>query len=74
MRFLSVADVYVMSFMPPLHRFSLWRCRTGNLFTEGDKDRREGGQGILGNMEDDAANGDAEANDDDDDRNNCVCG
>lgn len=39
-----------------------------------------GGQGMLGNIEDDAANADADAdadadgNDDDDDRNNCVCG
>lgn len=36
------------------------------------------GQGMLGNIEDDAANADADAcadaNDDDDDRNNCVCG
>lgn len=72
MRFLSVADVYVMSFMPPLHRFR-YGCRTRNLFREGDMEER----GMLGNMEDDAANADADADandDDDDDRNNCVCG
>lgn len=39
---------------------------------------KRGRQGMLGNIEDDAANADADAcadaNDDDDDRNNCVCG
>lgn len=47
MRFLSVADVYVMSFMPPLHRFR-YGCRTRNLFREGDKDTGEGEWGCWG--------------------------
>jgi len=65
MRLLSVVDVYVMSFIPPLHWFLLWLLHHS--------------QSVQMNSDDDDENNDKnndENNDDDgdDDQSNCVCG